>query len=153
MQWFDKHLNLMAVVMALGSAGLFFLFIWLSFGIGFPDWHNIVALSTPTLILLLLLVISWLFLNALGYVWILYRKQRSYLFVILILPELIAVVGCIVYKLFWFSTVRVWDISIRIMQDSCQDSFSRMRSHSGKPHGHYRTKIPGEKGNRIRGAE
>jgi len=105
MKWFAKHLNWTTAGMALGSIGLFFLFIWLSFGFNYPYWPDIVALGTPTLILLALLVISWLFLNALGFGWILYRKKRSFMFLSLLLPELLAVMGGIVYKIFWFSSI------------------------------------------------
>jgi len=107
MNWFEKHLNWTAAVMAVGSIGLFTLFIWLSFGLHFHNLQYIFGLGTPTLILLALLIIFWLLLNALGFVWILYRKKRSLFFLILLLPELFVVIGCIIYKIFLFSAIHL----------------------------------------------
>jgi len=117
MNWFDRHLNWTAAGMAVGSVGLFSLVIWLGFGLHFPYWPNIFSVSTPTLILLALLIISWLLLNALGFGWILYHKKRSFVFLTFLLTELFTIIGCIVYKIFLFSAIHLEDCIVNTIID------------------------------------
>jgi hypothetical protein len=112
MNWFERHLNWTAAGMGVASAGLFLLLIWISFGFQFPYWENIVGYSLPVLIVLAILAIAWLVLTAYGYGWILYRKNRSPLFLLLFTPCLLMVAGTLIYKIFFYSTIVNNDVII-----------------------------------------
>jgi hypothetical protein len=105
MNWFERHLNWTAVGMGVGSAGLFLLLIWISFGFQFPYWHDMVGYSLPVLIVLGTLAVAWLLLPAFGYGWILYRKNRNPVFLFLFTPCLLMVAGTLIYKMFFHSNI------------------------------------------------
>ncbi len=105
MNWFQRHLNLTALAIAIGSILIFLLLIWISFGFEQVRILKFIDLGFPVLLLLAIVTIIWLLLTVIGYGWVLYKKNHSPFFLLFFLPAFVVIIGCIVYKTFYFSNI------------------------------------------------
>ncbi len=92
MNWFQRHLNETALAISVGSATIlvFFSIFGLGFNITFYPW--LLELGSLRLSMLAVVLIGCLVLSAIGYGWVLNRKNRSPVFLFSFLPSLLSIV-------------------------------------------------------------
>jgi hypothetical protein len=110
MSWFERHLNWTSIGIVILSLALFFFFIWLSLSFNFIYWEFTLDLSLINVFILVLVTLCWLMVTAIGYGWVLYKKNRSSAFLFFFLPALITIIRCLFYKLFFFSNIEYGEV-------------------------------------------
>jgi hypothetical protein len=98
MNWFQRHLNWTAFVMAVASFCFLAFFVIFSHGFNVLFYPSLFELGFLRLLLVSIIVTGCLFLSAVGYGWILYRKQRSPAFLIFFFPSLVSIIMCLVIR-------------------------------------------------------
>jgi hypothetical protein len=108
MNWFERHLNWTTLGFFISSILVFLFFTRVSLSFNSIDWNYPVDLSFPSILLLALFITAWLVLTAIGYGWILFRKNRSPFFLFFFVPALFTIFGSVIYKLFFFSNINYY---------------------------------------------
>ena len=86
MNWFERHLNWTTIGVFIGSILVFVFFTRVSLSFNRIDWNYPLDLSFPSILLLALFIAMWLILAAIGYGWILFKKNRSLFFLLFFIP-------------------------------------------------------------------
>jgi hypothetical protein len=107
MNWFERHLNWTTLGFFIGSI-LGFLFFRVSLSFNSIDWNYPLDLSFPSILLLALFIAIWYILTAIGYGWILFKKNRSLFFLLFFTPALFTIFNSVIYKFFFFSNINYY---------------------------------------------
>ena len=102
MNWFERHLNWTAIFIAIGSLVLCSILVIISTG-GYNTLLRVSYLQGFFIYLLLLIVAGCLILSAIGYRWVLHKKNRSLAFLFFFAPVFIFIIVSFIYH-FPFTT-------------------------------------------------